>query len=807
MTFNIIQQCLNLQATLSSKDYLRCTRTELIESALHGLLEMGFTNSRLYDVVFNVPRKDDILILSACAGPACPHLTIGYTIHYRESTLGQHGIPSRSLVDNYAVAIGRTSPPKWIDELGLQDSSWIDIPLLHGEKLLGVIACDWRGKPSDLSLEQRSLLDMLGSLIAAKLNMIPMAMFEKARTRLTDLAKDCDDTGQLLTCFLDLCCTSFDIGIGAAFLYEWDTSRLCKMAEVGHPTIRGRLTPFPEEYGLGECLTGEAWSNDDYKYIVNFPSLIETEKDKTKVYQPSLDRHTALLGMLTSTFYQVVGKREQQYLLRFMNRVDDARLPLLPSHIGLVGKLCSDLSDIIDDASSARRLSNLQRVSRTVVQNLANPRDIIRTVAECIAQEGMANTAVMADTKESTYFSHEYYMGPLFRNWKGAATCPWKDETFYVAASEGEGPRVIDLGSLDCHSREDCVIGFLYGQGIRHVLTMPFVSARGKGLVMCPLKHNPYAPHKPAIAALKKSQSGKYSILATYAHIAGNAIDAADSHLTAEGAQKLIAHIGHEVTTPAAVMGQVTLEAIYKMQKNLLPEMDGYRHLLDGLVKDIKKEMQTMGTTMQVATMVAQQNQRLRIHFRPVNVGQVLRESAATVMGSYAAYDPAGEVREYKIDVGSSCDRLGSVVCDDDLMRMVFGNLLKNAVKYSLPRYKGKPMVVSVLGQPQTNMSIVQFKNWGFGVPAEEFERIFRPYVRGSVTDKKKAIRGMGLGLYIARRIMTAHKGQVFCQSSEQRLDFALNRADWEGYETVFEVRLPHDLKEGVAEYSWEDWV
>jgi signal transduction histidine kinase len=113
-------------------------------------------------------------------------------------------------------------------------------------------------------------------------------------------------------------------------------------------------------------------------------------------------------------------------------------------------------------------------------------------------------------------------------------------------------------------------------------------------------------------------------------------------------------------------------------------------------------------------------------------------------------------------------------------------------------------MIVKVNALPQTGMTIVQITNWGLGIPLEEFDRIFKPYVRGIVHDSRKAIRGMGFGLFISKQIISAHRGKIFCHHSTSTLDDPNRRERWEGFETTFEVRLPHDLRVGTHDYDWE---
>ena len=107
-------------------------------------------------------------------------------------------------------------------------------------------------------------------------------------------------------------------------------------------------------------------------------------------------------------------------------------------------------------------------------------------------------------------------------------------------------------------------------------------------------------------------------------------------------------------------------------------------------------------------------------------------------------------------------------------------------------------MEIRLFARPEPQMAIVQIENWGVGIDTAEFEPIFRPHVRGTAHDRRKAIGGLGLGLYVSRLLVDAHKGTVFCHHSVPKLDDPVRTANYEGYETVFEVRLPRSGVLGV---------
>ncbi|MBN1239001.1 MAG: HAMP domain-containing histidine kinase [Gammaproteobacteria bacterium] len=94
-----------------------------------------------------------------------------------------------------------------------------------------------------------------------------------------------------------------------------------------------------------------------------------------------------------------------------------------------------------------------------------------------------------------------------------------------------------------------------------------------------------------------------------------------------------------------------------------------------------------------------------------------------------------------------------------DRMRIeqVVGNLLNNAIKYSPPE---SPIEIEVeQSDGRARLAVVDH---GVGIRAEEIEDIFRPFWRGTATAERS---GTGLGLSVARKIVSAHGGSISVQS------------------------------------------
>jgi len=124
------------------------------------------------------------------------------------------------------------------------------------------------------------------------------------------------------------------------------------------------------------------------------------------------------------------------------------------------------------------------------------------------------------------------------------------------------------------------------------------------------------------------------------------------------------------------------------------------------------------------------------------------------------------EIRRAQLDVsvlmrGSS--RL-LVRGDDQRLRWAFGHLLQNAVHYTEP---GGHILVTVSPNEDGALSI-QFVDTGVGISEKDFPNIFSRFYRGEArTAAGKLIdpRGLGQGLFIARRVLEAHGAYITATS------------------------------------------
>jgi signal transduction histidine kinase len=110
---------------------------------------------------------------------------------------------------------------------------------------------------------------------------------------------------------------------------------------------------------------------------------------------------------------------------------------------------------------------------------------------------------------------------------------------------------------------------------------------------------------------------------------------------------------------------------------------------------------------------------------------------------------------------------------DSARLENVLSNLINNALKYSPA---GTPIKLS--GRVTPHEVIVTVADQGIGIPLDEQGRIFERFYR--VDDHlSRQTQGSGLGLYLAKSIIDAHRGRMWVESAPGKgsaFSFALPR-------------------------------
>lgn len=106
----------------------------------------------------------------------------------------------------------------------------------------------------------------------------------------------------------------------------------------------------------------------------------------------------------------------------------------------------------------------------------------------------------------------------------------------------------------------------------------------------------------------------------------------------------------------------------------------------------------------------------------------------------------------YSEDVGNH-----NVNGDKEKLRQVVMNFIDNAIKYT------KEGTIDVKLENREGKVLVSIKDTGMGVSPEIMATLFQKFARGE--GQKMNTGGSGLGLYLAKEIVDAHKGRVWVES------------------------------------------
>ncbi|HSB90479.1 MAG TPA: ATP-binding protein [Anaerolineales bacterium] len=226
---------------------------------------------------------------------------------------------------------------------------------------------------------------------------------------------------------------------------------------------------------------------------------------------------------------------------------------------------------------------------------------------------------------------------------------------------------------------------------------------------------------------------------------------------------EFISTISHELRTPLGfIKGYVTTlmredagwdaSARGEFLRIIDEEADRLRELIDNLLDSSRLETGTLGMTRE-----------------PTRVGALLRDTSYRTQSAY----PEMELR---LDIP---DELPILHIDATRISQVLDNLLSNAHKYA----PGAPVSLMVGVEPERLR--IEVHDQGPGIPAEHLPHLFQRFYR--VPDSQRSVRGTGLGLYICRKIIEAHRGEIGVESHP-------------GSGTRFYFTLPIDVPEASHE-------
>jgi PAS domain S-box-containing protein len=208
-----------------------------------------------------------------------------------------------------------------------------------------------------------------------------------------------------------------------------------------------------------------------------------------------------------------------------------------------------------------------------------------------------------------------------------------------------------------------------------------------------------------------------------------------------------VAAVSHELRTP--------LTSIYGFAETLLREdvlfgEDERRTFLGYIASESERLTEIVDQLLNVARLDAGD---LTVEPEEIDVASVVSEVVETV-------EEADAMNGHRFELDLPSEPLAAEA-DRDKLRQVFSILVENAIKYSP---SGGTVTV---GARRTDQGVeVRVVDEGAGIPVAEQERIFRKFYRAE-SNARAGAGGTGLGLFIARELVTAMGGRIWVESAE----------------------------------------
>ena len=212
------------------------------------------------------------------------------------------------------------------------------------------------------------------------------------------------------------------------------------------------------------------------------------------------------------------------------------------------------------------------------------------------------------------------------------------------------------------------------------------------------------------------------------------------SEMDKQTIQELVSDISHQVKTPLANIRMFTdilrqQELPEEKRAEFLSTLAAQVHKLDFLMQSlIKMSRLETGT--------------FALHMENAS----LYDTIAQAVGGILA---AADRKHIRIDV--DCDSRESLWHDPKWTAEALGNLLDNAVKYTP---EGGCVHVSV--RPWQFYTRIDITDTGIGIPSQHYNDVFKRFYRAQ---SSAAAEGVGLGLYLARGIITRQRGYMTLKS------------------------------------------
>jgi signal transduction histidine kinase len=218
-----------------------------------------------------------------------------------------------------------------------------------------------------------------------------------------------------------------------------------------------------------------------------------------------------------------------------------------------------------------------------------------------------------------------------------------------------------------------------------------------------------------------------------------------------------VATITHELCTP---LGFIKGYATTLLREDINWDEDVRREFLTIIDEEADRLRELIDNLLDSSRL---QSGTLRMEFQPLRLDAMLKDVCMRA-------DNFSDILTIELEIVTSPVQVDA---DPTRIAQVFDNLLSNAAKYA------PNSVVKIKLETEDDIAHIIVSDNGPGIAPEFLKNLFTRFYR--VPNPAASVRGTGLGLFICRRIIRAHRGEITVDSTQ-------------GKGTTFHVYLPLSL-------------
>jgi len=214
--------------------------------------------------------------------------------------------------------------------------------------------------------------------------------------------------------------------------------------------------------------------------------------------------------------------------------------------------------------------------------------------------------------------------------------------------------------------------------------------------------------------------------------------------ITRRNLDDVVAYLSHEIRAPSARIGAFI------------------KRFLEGKYGDLTDEQKAMLLVISKDSNRIENQANILYAYAMLDSGNIplnLEETNLHKLTTNNISSHVLEANEKNIQILNYIPQDYNITIDPNLIDQVFDNLISNAVKYCNPSSE-----VSIELKDIKNCANITIKNEGEPIPEESQKYLFNKFYRRAI-HLENGVKGLGLGLYITKKIIEAHDGEINVKS------------------------------------------